>query len=157
MLKHLILTLTLLTLLTLAAPVAAWQVVVEQRKDQPDLTLVEQRGSQGSYLVLVCLNKRVHVEIDVPANVGKFDAVLPMQVDNKAPIQIEGFFEKVDRKSSVFIGLTRRGTPTPGAQQLTQAMKSGNVIRLILEGKEVERWSLKGSSRAISTMMSRCV
>lgn len=150
---------SLIALLLLSQPVYAWDIRTE-RSDQGDRFVVaEQAGDGGASLHLVCFDKDIHIEILYPAALPEQDDVTEiLQIDGRPERLLAGSIERVDNRTSVFVGIDRRDKPAAATADLLREMQAGQSLYLGDPDmrEAVERWSLKGSSKAISTLKSSC-
>ena len=88
---------------------------------------------------------------DDSAGLGGFSSEL-FQIDNRPERLVAGFIDQVDASTSVFVGVDRRDEPAAATKLLVDEMAAGQEVYLgdpdLREG--IERWSLKGSSKAIN-------
>lgn len=137
----------------------SWEIYKEKGDDGTVLTIAEQVGEGGAFLNLVCLDKKIHIEIIYPGAIEDTDDVVELvQVDGRPERLIAGYIEKIDSSTSVFVGLDRRGEPAAATPLLIKEMISGNELYLGDPDRTeaIERWSMRGSSAAIKAVRKSC-
>ena len=94
-------------------------------------TIAEQVGDAGSFLTLVCVDQKIHIEIIFPGAIDlDDDSVVLLQIDNQPEWLVAGFFDKIDATTSVFVGLDRRDEPSAATSDLLKQMAAGNSLYL---------------------------
>ena len=108
---------------------------------------------------LVCFEKKIHLEVIYPAALEPVDDTVELfQIDNRPERLVAGFIDQVDASTSVFVGVDRRDEPAAATKLLVDELAVGQEVYLgdpdLREG--IERWSLKGSSKAINQVRKKC-
>ena len=137
----------------------AWEIFTESGTDGREITIAEQVGDAGSFLTLVCVDQKIHIEIIFPGAIDlDDDSVVLLQIDNQPERLVAGFFDKIDATTSVFVGLDRRDEPSAATSDLLKQMAAGNSLYLgnadLIEA--IEHWSMAGSRKAIKQIKSKC-
>lgn len=143
----------------LPSALPAWEIYQDQGADGDNWTMVEQIGEAGSFLNFACNNGVTHIEVVLPFSEGPIeDLSLVFQVDSNPERLVAGFVEEIDSLTSVFVGIDRRGFPAVATSGLLAEIAAGNELYLgdPDRSEAIERWSLKGSSKAISDLKTAC-
>ncbi len=86
------------------------------------------------------------------------DAVELFKIDNRPECLVAGFIDQIDASTSVFVGVDSRVELAAATKLLVDEMAAGQEAYLgdpdLREG--IERWSLKGSRKAISQIRKKC-
>ena len=136
-----------------------WEIFTESGTDGREIMIAEQVGDVGSFLTLVCVDQKIHIEIIFPGAMDlDDDSVVLLQIDNQAERVVAGFFNKIDATTSVFVGLDRRDEPSAATSDLLKQMAAGHSLYpgdpdLI---QAIEHWSVAGSRKAINQITSKC-
>jgi hypothetical protein len=149
--------LAVIALCIISAPASAWEII-SQRNDGIIFTIAEQMGDGGAMLTIVCFNKNTHLEVVIPARVDLDEAPLIFQVDSKPEVLVAGFWEKIDRDTSQFIGIDRSDNPSVQTQSILKQISRGKSLYLGDPdvGEAVERFDLSGSRQAINSVRANC-
>ena len=137
----------------------AWEIFTESGTDGREITIAEQVGDAGSFLTLVCVDQKIHIEIIFPGAIDlDDDSVVLLQIDNQPERLVAGFFDKIDATTSVFVGLDRRDEPSAATSDLLKQMAAGNSLYLGDPDpiEAIEHWSMAGSRKAIKQIKSKC-
>jgi hypothetical protein len=109
----------------------AVEIFTESGTDGREITIAEQVGDAGSFLNLVCIDQKIHIEIIFPGAIDlDDDSVVLLQIDNQPERLVAGFFDKIDATTSVFVGLDRRDEPSAATSDLLKQMAAGNSLYL---------------------------
>jgi hypothetical protein len=135
------------------------EIFTESGTDGREITIAEQVGDAGSFLNLVCIDQKIHIKLIFPGAIDlDDDSVVLLQIDNQAERLVDGFFDKNDATTSVFVGLDRRDEPSAATSDLLKQMTAGNSLDLgdpdLTEA--IEHWSMAGSRKAIKQIASKC-
>ncbi|MCH2077309.1 MAG: hypothetical protein MK180_10560 [Rhodobacteraceae bacterium] len=75
----------------------AWEILTEKEGDGRVFEVAEQIGDAGTFLRLVCFERKTHIEIVYPAGIdAQEDFVEVLQVDNRPERLVAGFIEEID-------------------------------------------------------------
>ena len=137
----------------------AWEIFTESGTDGREITIAEQVGDAGSFLNLVCIDQKIHIEIIFPGAINPDDdSFVLLQIDSQPERFVAGLFDKIDATTSVFVGLERRDEPSAATPDLLKQMAAGNSLYLgnadLIEA--IEHWSMAGSRKAIKQIKSKC-
>ena len=137
----------------------SWEIFTESGTDGREMTIAEQVGDASSFLTLVCVDQKIHIEIIFPGAIDlDDDSVVLLQIDSHPERLVAGFFDKVDATTSVFVGLDRRDEPAAATSDLLKQMAAGHSLYLgdpdLIEA--IEYWSMAGSRKAIKQIKSKC-
>jgi hypothetical protein len=62
----------------------AWEIFTESGTDGREIMIAEQVGDVGSFLTLVCVDQKIHIEIIFPGAMDlDDDSVVLLQIDNQ--------------------------------------------------------------------------
>ena len=137
----------------------AWEILTEKEGDGRVFEVAEQIGDAGTFLRLVCFERKTHIEIVYPAGIdAQEDFVEVLQVDNRPERLVAGFIEEIDRSTSVFIGVDRRDEPAASTPDLLKEIAAGTNLYLgdPDRAEAIGRWSLAGSRKAMQMIKQRC-
>ena len=74
----------------------AWEIFTESGTDGREITIAEQVGDAGSFLNLVCIDQKIHIEIIFPGAIDPDDdSVVLLQIDNQPERLVAGFSIKL--------------------------------------------------------------
>lgn len=137
----------------------AWEIFTESGTDGREIMIAEQVGDVGSFLTLVCVDQKIHIEIIFPGAMDlDDDSVVLLQIDSQPERFVAGLFDKIDATTSVFVGLDGRDEPSAATSDLLKQMAAGHSLYpgdpdLI---QAIEHWSVAGSRKAINQITSKC-
>ena len=137
----------------------ACEIFTESGTDGREIMIAEQVGDVGSFLTLVCVDQKIHIEIIFPGAMDlDDDSVVLLQIDNQPEWLVAGFFDEIDATTSVFVGLDGRNEPSAATSDLLKQMAAGHSLYpgdpdLI---QAIEHWSVAGSRKAINQITSKC-
>ena len=136
-----------------------WEIFTESGTDGREIMIAEQVGDVGSFLTLVCVDQKIHIEIIFPGAMDlDDDSVVLLQIDNQPEWLVAGFFDEIDATTSVCVGLDGRNEPSAATSDLLKQMAAGHSLYpgdpdLI---QAIEHWSVAGSRKAINQITSKC-